>query len=113
MSLIENTLFGKTNKVDVAINRIKEFDPIKNGIMDEPYYVAYSGGKDSDAIRILFELAGVKYDLVHNHTTADAPETVYYIRSIKNIIINYPEISMWQLIEKKKDASNTQSKVLL
>ena len=102
MPLIEYTLEGKRNKVETAIRRIKAFDPIANGFMDTPYHVAYSGGKDSDALRILFELAGVRYDLVHNHTTVDAPETVRYIRSIPGIQISYPDISMWALIVKKR-----------
>lgn len=80
--------------------RIRSFDPLTLGIMDSPYYVAYSGGKDSDAIRILFELSGVRYELVHNHTTIDAPETVRYVRAIPNIQISYPELSMWKLIVK-------------
>lgn len=102
MALIEHTLFGTVNKVDQAIQRIKMYDPIANGWMDEPYYVAYSGGKDSDVLRILFEMSGVKYDLVHNHTTADAPETVRYIRTVPNVKISYSKESMWQLIPRKK-----------
>ena len=46
-------------------------------------------------------MAGVKHDIVNNHTTVDAPETVRYIRSIPNVIINYPEKTMWQLIVEK------------
>lgn len=80
-----------------AIQYLKTFEP-----KSEPYYLCYSGGKDSDCIRILAELAGVKHDIVHNHTTADAPETVRYIRSIPKIEISYPELTMWQLIVKKK-----------
>ncbi len=76
-----------------AIQRLKAFEP-----ETEPYYLCYSGGKDSDVIRILADLAGVKHDIVHHHTTADAPETVRYVRSIPNIKISYPEKSMWQLI---------------
>ena len=102
MPLIEYTLEGRRDKVQMAIDRIKNFDPISNGLMDEPYFVAYSGGKDSDCIRILFELSGVRYDLAHNHTTVDAPETVRYIRSIPGVYISYPEISMWALIVKKR-----------
>lgn len=79
-----------------AIQRLKTFEP-----HEEPYYLCYSGGKDSDVIRILAELAGVKHDIVNNHTTADAPETVRYIRSIPNIQISYPEMTMWDLIVKK------------
>lgn len=80
-----------------AIQHLKTFEP-----KSEPYYLCYSGGKDSDCIRILAELAGVKHDIVHNHTTVDAPETVRYIRSIPKIEISYPELTMWQLIVKKK-----------
>ena len=79
-----------------AIQRLKSFEP-----ETEPYYLCYSGGKDSDVIRILADLAGVKHDIVHNHTTVDAPETVYYVRSIPNIIIDYPKTSMWDLIVQK------------
>lgn len=79
-----------------AIRYLKAFQP-----ESEPYYLCYSGGKDSDAIRILAQLAGVKNDIVHNHTTVDAPETVRYIRSIPDIKIEYPEITMWDLIVKK------------
>ena len=98
MPLVEDTLLGRTDKVKTAIERIRTFDPLQNGVSDNPYYVAYSGGKDSDALRVLFELSGVKYDLVHNHTTIDAPETVRYIRSIPGIQVSYPEMSMWKLI---------------
>jgi len=103
MALIEYTLEGKIDKVKTAIERIKLFDPSQSESLQDlaPYYVAYSGGKDSDVLRILFELSGVRYDLVHNHTTVDAPETVYYIRTIPNVIISRPQISMWDLIIKK------------
>lgn len=46
-----------------AIEYLKAFEP-----KDEPYYLCYSGGKDSDCIRILAELAGVKTDIKHNLT---------------------------------------------
>lgn len=84
-----------------AIERLKAFK------QEEPYYFCYSGGKDSDVIRILAELSGVKYELHHNLTSVDAPETVNYIRSIPNVSIDIPHdkdgnrVSMWSLIVKK------------
>lgn len=84
-------------KVNRSIEILKNFEP-----QTEPYYVCYSGGKDSDAIRILCELANVKHELWHNHTTVDAPETVRYVRAVPEIHINYPEKTMWQLIVEKK-----------
>lgn len=64
-------------KEDRAIQYLKSFEP-----KTEPYYLCYSGGKDSDTIRILADLAGVSYECHNNHTTVDAPETVYYIREV-------------------------------
>ena len=82
-------------KEKAATERLKAFEP-----ESEPYYLCYSGGKDSDCIRILADIAGVKHEIVNNHTTVDAPETVYYIRSIPNVKIEMPEKTMWQLIEE-------------
>lgn len=85
-----------------AIEALKLFEP--DG---EPYYLCYSGGKDSDCIRILAQLAGVDYEIHHNLTTVDAPETIHYIKSIPNVIINKARYSdgthktMWNLIPKK------------
>ena len=56
MSLIEYTLDGTVNKVDVAIKRLRAFEP------PEGYYLAFSGGKDSVTVKALMDLAGVKYD---------------------------------------------------
>ena len=90
MSLIE--------KEKKAIARLQMFAPPDNA---PPYYLAYSGGKDSDCILILAQLAGVRFEAVHNHTTVDAPETVYYVRSKSNVTVSYPERTMWQLIVDK------------
>ena len=68
---------------------------------EDGYYLAYSGGKDSDCIKILAYLAGVKFEAVHNLTTVDAPETYRYIRSQKDVRIDKPEINMFKLIEVK------------
>ena len=81
-----------------AIQYLRSFEP-----EEEPYYLCYSGGKDSDAIRILAQLAGVKHECKHNLTTVDAPETVRYVReTIGKENINYPKESMWQPIVRKR-----------
>ena len=91
------------SKVQRAIKALRTFEP-----EDEPYYLCYSGGKDSDCIRILATLAGVKHEIYHNLTTVDAPETVRYIKSIPGVIIDKARYkdgrhkTMWNLIPYKK-----------
>ncbi|HZJ76039.1 MAG TPA: phosphoadenosine phosphosulfate reductase family protein [Clostridia bacterium] len=107
------TVFGETNAEYLhrtSIQLIKEFAPIAVQRHPLGYVVGYSGGKDSDVLLELFREAGVKYCVIHNHTTLDAPETVYYIRKkfakLENkgipCKINYPRMSFWQLCFKKR-----------
>lgn len=63
MSLIEHTLLETIDKVAIAIERIKTFEP------EEGYYVAFSGGKDSQVVLDLVERSGVKFDAHMNLTT--------------------------------------------
>lgn len=94
--LVEENLFGRRDKVQVAIERLRAFEP------PEGYYVAFSGGKDSQTIYHLCKDAGVKFDAHYNLTTVDPPELVYFIRrQYPEVIISYPSTSMWRLIEKK------------
>lgn len=94
--LIENTLFGTRDKVAVSIDRLRAFEP------KEGYYLAFSGGKDSQCIYHLALEAGVKFDAHYNVTGIDHPELIYFMRR------NYPEVirdmykkSMFKLIEEK------------
>lgn len=81
-----------------AIECLRAFEPQD----EQGYYLCYSGGKDGDTVRLIAQLAGVKHQCKHNLTTADAPETVYYIRNtIGNENIIPPPLSIWRLIVKK------------
>lgn len=80
-----------------ALEYLKGFQP-----QSEPYYLCYSGGKDSDVILTLAKLADVKFEAVHNLTTVDAPETVRYVKSQQDVHIDRPMKSMWQLIVEKR-----------
>lgn len=94
--LVENTLFGVRDKVKIAIDRLRTFEPL------EGYYLAFSGGKDSQCIYHLAKEAGVKFDAHYHITTADPPELVYFIReNYPDVSFDKPSTTMWKLIEKK------------
>ena len=76
-------MFGEVDKVEVAIERIRVL--ADRAILNDPrgFVVCDSGGKDSNVIKQLAYLSGVPFEIVHNHTTVDYPETVYYVRREK------------------------------
>lgn len=90
------------SKIDKAIERIKCFENKALEYDSEGYYLAYSGGKDSDVILKLAELSKVKFKAYYNLTTVDPPELVKKIKNDKRITIVYPKMSMWDLIVKKR-----------
>lgn len=103
MSLISYDLMGnKHDKVQTAIDRLRAFEP------EDGYYLAFSGGKDSQCIYHLAEMAGVKFDAHYRITSVDPPELVRFIKSqYPNVRMDYPRdkdgkvITMWNLIPRK------------
>lgn len=90
--LVEQTMWGERDKVQIAIDRLKQFEP------PDGYYLAFSGGKDSVTILRLAEMAGVKFDAHYNITTVDPPELVRFIKTFPQVQRHAPEMSMWKLI---------------
>jgi phosphoadenosine phosphosulfate reductase len=85
------------NKVQVAIDRLRAFEP------DEGYYLAFSGGKDSVVLKALADMAGVKYDAHYSLTTVDPPELVRFIKEKHvDVQVDLPKETMWQLIVRKR-----------
>jgi phosphoadenosine phosphosulfate reductase len=83
------------DKVAIAIERFKIFEP------SDGYYLAFSGGKDSQVIYKLAEMSGVKFDAHYNITTVDPPELIYFIKEkYPTVIFDRPKETMWQLIAR-------------
>jgi len=91
--LIDRTLWGDIDRVAVAIERLRQFEP------PEGYYLAYSGGKDSTVLLALARMAGIRFDAHYSLTTVDPPELVRFIRREEPTVIwDRPYRTMWQLI---------------
>lgn len=60
---------------------------------DSGYYLAFSAGKDSQALYHIAELAGVKFEAHMNLTSVDPPEVIRFVKQA------YPEVD---LIKPKK-----------
>ena len=100
-----------------AVMRLQEGVRMSKQLYDgAPLMITYSGGKDSDVVAELAvrHLPHEDFEIVNSHTTADAPQTVRYIRErfkqwesqgVKCSIV-YPtykgkRATMWNLIPQK------------
>ena len=102
------------DKEQMSIKRLQEASELSLFYYEKPLVITTSGGKDSDVCLQLAINAGIPFEVQHNHTTADAPETVHHVRDTfrrleeKGIkcTINWPtykgeRVSMWTLIPQK------------
>lgn len=81
------------DKVQAAIDRLQMFEP------EEGYYVAFSGGKDSQCVYHLCKMAGVKFDAHYSVTSVDPPELVTFIKD------KYPDV---EFVLRYYDDSNPE-----
>ncbi len=102
------------DKEKKAIERLKLASDMSLQYYEKPLIVTTSGGKDSDVCIRLALNAGIPFEVQHNLTTADAPETVYHVRDVFKMLedkgikcsFNYPtykgkRATMWNLIPQK------------
>ena len=68
-------------KIETAIKRLQTASDMSLKIYKQPLIITTSGGKDSSVCVELAQMAKIPFEVQHNHTTADAPETVYFVRS--------------------------------
>lgn len=98
----------------IAIDRLRTASELSLHYIGKPLMVCISGGKDSTVLQLLAIRSGVPVQFVHSHTTADAPETVYYVRNefkrldelgfscdIQFPVYRGKPVTMWSLISQK------------
>lgn len=103
------------DKFDEAIELFKMGSQMSLRYQDRPIVVTYSGGKDSDVLLEVAKASGEPFEVHNNHTTVDAPQTVYHIRDKFrkleeqgiHCVIEKPKykdipVTMWSLIPQKR-----------
>ena len=102
------------DKEQQAINLLQLGSKMSLHYYKQPLLICNSGGKDSLVLLELARRAGIPYELQHSHSSADAPETVRYVRQQMHELeltgvkcyVNMPtykgeRTSMWKLIGDK------------
>lgn len=89
-------------KIENAIGLLKIHQEEALRLSPNGYYLAYSGGKDSDVILELARMANVKYLPVYSVVTIDPPELVRYIKKTHpQVLFNRPKMAMLTMLWKK------------
>lgn len=69
---------------------------------DNGYYLAFSGGKDSQALYHIAKLAGVKFKAHMNFTSVDPPQVIRFVRKhYPDVITHAPKKSIYQIAIEK------------
>lgn len=96
MALEQLELTTGLNKIDYAIMLIQAWEP------QDGYYLGFSGGKDSVALRHLCDKANVRYEAVYHPSPLDAPEQMRFIREYyPDTKWERPPVSFWKAFNQK------------
>lgn len=91
------------DKLDHSIALLKKAEPMALSYFTKGFYLAFSGGKDSQALYHVAKMAGVKFEAHYALTTLDPPELVHFIRdNYPDVITDRPEMTFAQVCLKKK-----------
>ena len=96
---------GLQKKMMYSIDLLKKAESIAlaYGGGDKGYYLAFSGGKDSQALYHIAELAGVKFDAHMNLTSVDPPDVIRFVKkSYPEVDLIKPKKSIYQLAIEKQ-----------
>ena len=81
-------------KVDFAIKLLRDIP------QDGPVELSYSGGKDSDVILRLAQMAGIKFTPIYKNTSIDPPGTIKHCLDVGCTIVR-PKKTFFELVEEK------------
>lgn len=81
-------------KIDFAIKLLRAIP------QDGPIEISYSGGKDSDVILRLAQMAGIPHEAIYKQTSIDPPGTTAHAKAMGATIIR-PKLTFLDIIRKK------------
>lgn len=85
-------------KIDRSIQILKKMEPIALKYRKEGFIGAFSGGKDSQVIRQLLNMAEVEHTMKYQWTTIDPPEVYHFVvEQYPDVVIERPKESFWRL----------------
>lgn len=86
-----------------SIDILRKTEKLALQYSEKGFYLAFSGGKDSQCLYHIAKLAGVKFEAHYARTGIDHPELVHFImRNYPDVVWDRPEMTFWDLVIKRR-----------
>lgn len=90
-------------KLKNSIKLLQKSEAMALRYNNKGFYLAFSGGKDSQCLYHVAQMAGVQYEAHYSLTTLDPPELVHFIKNnYPDVIVDRPEMTFAQVCLKTK-----------
>lgn len=90
-------------KLQHSVELLKKSEQLALRYSQDGFFLAFSGGKDSQTLYHVALLAGVKFKAHYSLTTLDPPEVVRFIKTeYPDVVIDRPKLTFSQLCVKNK-----------
>lgn len=89
-------------KINHAITLLRHYEPLAFQLNQSGYFLAFSGGKDSQLLYLLAKEAGVKFRAYFSNTTNENPNNIQFIREVyKDVKFLNPKKNFYRLVSEK------------
>lgn len=95
---------GLKSKIKYSIELLKKTEKMAISLdADNGFYLAFSGGKDSQALYHLAQMAGVKFKAHMNLTSIDPPELIRFVKTqYPDVELIKPKMSIYEMAKRKR-----------
>lgn len=89
-------------KIDYSINLLRKAEDMALRLDPENgFYLAFSGGKDSQVLYHIAQMAGVKFKAHMNLTSVDPPQVIRFVkRNYQDVDLIKPKMSIYEMALK-------------
>lgn len=98
-----NKPIGFDKRLQHSIELLQKAEKLALRYDADGYYLAFSGGKDSQALYHVAQMAGVKFRGHMNFTSVDPPQVIRFVRRQYPDVVTHPPIdSIYNISVKRK-----------
>lgn len=91
------------NVYQKSIDILQKAEKLALNYSQKGFYLAFSGGKDSQCLYHIAKLGGVKFEAHYARTGIDHPELVHFImRNYPDVVWDRPSMTFWELVIKRR-----------